>query len=301
MRALHIDRFGGPEVVAVRELPSPEPGPGEVLVRVVASSLNPVDVKTRSGTIRGGGPALPMTLGWDLAGVVVSPGDSGLSVGERVIAMSAQLAAGRGTWADLVALPARTLAAAPTNTSLVEAATLPLPGLTAAQTLGWLGVSSGQRLLVTGAAGAVGGLAVQLARAWGITVDALVSRSAQLEIVADLGAQRAVTDVAELERRHYDAVLDTCGAPVGEAVRDGGRYATIASEHGDPPNLSHRGVTTTLHQVKENAADLADLVKLVETGGLRLRLDSSFPIAEVHKAFARFETRGLTGKIALVF
>ncbi|GAA4952557.1 NADPH:quinone reductase-like Zn-dependent oxidoreductase [Nonomuraea thailandensis] len=301
MRALRIDRFGGPEVVAVGELPAPEPSPDEVLVRVVASSLNPVDVKTRSGTIRGGVPALPMTLGWDLAGVVVSPGDSGLNVGERVIAMSAQLAAARGTWADLVALPARTLAAAPLNTSLVEAATLPLPGLIAAQTLEWLGISSGQRLLVTGAAGAVGGLAVQLARARGITVDALVSRPAQLEAVTDLGAQRAVTDIAELDRQHYDAVFDTCGAPAGETVSDGGRYATIASEHGDPPDLSHRGVTTTLHQVREDGTGLAELVKLVETGDLRLRLDSSFPIAEVRKAFERFETRGLTGKVALVF
>ncbi|MDP9868321.1 MULTISPECIES: NADP-dependent oxidoreductase [Streptosporangium] len=301
MRALHIDTFGGPEVVTVRELPAPEPDRDEVLVRTVASSINPVDVKTREGAIRGGVPPLPMTLGWDLAGVVLDPGGSGLSVGERVIAMSAQLAAGRGTWADLISLPVHTLAIAPLNVSLVEAATLPLPGLTATQTLDWLDVSSGWRLLVTGAAGAVGGLAVQLARSRGIAVDALVSRPAHLELVAGLGAQRVVTDVAELDRRHYDAVFDTCGAAVGETVADGGRYATIASEHGTPPDLSHRGVTTTLHQVKEDGAGLAELVKLVETGDLRLRLDSSFPIAEVRKAYERLATRGLNGKVALVF
>ncbi|MEV4005882.1 NADP-dependent oxidoreductase [Actinomadura sp. NPDC049753] len=301
MRALRIDRFGGPEVVAVRELPAPDADLKEVLVRVVASSLNPVDAKTRSGAIRGGLPALPMTLGWDLAGVIVSPGSSGLSVGERVIGMSAQLADGRGTWADLVSLPAHSLTPAPSNVSLAEAATLPLPGLTAVQTLDWLGVASGQRLLITGAAGAVGGLAVQIARSRGVTVDALVSRPAQSEVVTGLGARKAVTDLANLDERYYDAVFDTCGASVGETVADGGRYATIASEHGDPPDLSHRGVTTTLHQVKEDGDGLAGLVNLVETGDLRLRLDSTFPIADIGKAYERLDTRGLTGKIALLF
>ncbi|WP_460348445.1 NADP-dependent oxidoreductase [Actinoallomurus acanthiterrae] len=285
----------------IRELPAPDPHAEEVLVRVVASSLNPVDVKTRNGTVRGGTPPLPTTLGWDLAGVVVSAGDSGLSVGERVIAMLPQLAAGHGAWADLVSVPAHALAIAPLNASLVEAATLPLPGLTAAQTLDWLGVTSGQRLLATGAAGAVGGIAVQLARTRGAIVEALVSRPAHVEAVAELGAVKVVTDIAELDRRHYDAVFDTCGAPVSETVIDGGRYATIASEYGDPPDLSHRGVTTTLNQVTVDGAGLAELVKLVNAGDLRLRLDSSFPITEIGKAFKHLESRRLTGKVALVF
>ncbi|WP_199565400.1 zinc-binding dehydrogenase [Spongiactinospora rosea] len=162
-------------------------------------------------------------------------------------------------------------------------------------------MSGEQRLLVTGAVGAVGGLAVQLARARGVAVDALVSRPAQVEAARELGAGKVVADAALLEPRHYDAVFDTCGAPVGDYVADGGRYATIASEHGDPPDLGHRGVTTTLHQVKEDGVGLAELVKRVEAGELRLRVDSSFPIAEIRQAYERLAARGLTGKVALAF
>ncbi|MCZ0974827.1 alcohol dehydrogenase catalytic domain-containing protein [Streptomyces albulus] len=101
MRAVQIDRFGTPDVLDLVVAPEPEPGPGEVLIRTVATSLNPVDDKTRQGAIGDGTPPLPMTLGWDLAGIVVDGGDSGLRAGERVIAMSHQLGSGRGpgpTW-----------------------------------------------------------------------------------------------------------------------------------------------------------------------------------------------------------
>ncbi|GHE58445.1 alcohol dehydrogenase catalytic domain-containing protein [Streptomyces capitiformicae] len=161
MLAVQIDVHGGPEVLSVREIAEPVPGPGEVLVRTVASSLNPVDWKTRAWDV---GPEFPMTLGWDLAGIVVASSSAEFAVGDRVIAMSAQMATGRGTWAQLVALPEHLVTHAPTTLSLAEAATLPLAGTTAVQALAKLELSSRSRLLVTGAAGAVGALAVQLAR-----------------------------------------------------------------------------------------------------------------------------------------
>ncbi|MEU9853547.1 NADP-dependent oxidoreductase [Streptomyces sp. NPDC047974] len=301
MRAIQIDRFGTPDVLGISEVPEPERGPGEVLIRTIATSINPVDDKTREGAIGEGTPPLPMTLGWDLAGVVIEGGSTGLRVGERVIAMSHQLTAGRGTWADVVALPAQAVAAAPGSVSLAEAATLPLPGLTAIQTLDWLAVEAGERLLITGAGGAVGGLALQIARARGVEVDVLVSRDAHIAFARDHGAGLVTTDRDALRDRHYDAVFDTFGAFVTEAVTDGGRYASIATQAGPVPDMSSRGVRSTVHQVREDGAGLNELAKLVDDGALRLRTDSSFGLHEIRAAHSRFLRGGLTGKITVVF
>ncbi|GAA2323986.1 NADP-dependent oxidoreductase [Streptomyces cuspidosporus] len=301
MRAVRIDRFGTPEVLGLVDAPRPEPAPGEVLIRTVATSINPVDDKTREGAIGEGTPPLPMTLGWDLAGVVVDGGDSGLRAGERVVAMSHQLGSGRGTWADLVALPARAVAVAPRAVSPVEAATLPLAGLTAWQTLDWLGIYAGERLLIAGAAGAVGGLALQIARARGVTVDALVSRDAQAGFARDHGADLVTTDPHALHARRYDAVFDTYGAFVTEAVADGGRYASIATQAGPVPDLSSRGVRTTVNQVREDGAGLSELTELVDSGSLRLRVHATFGVHEIKAAHERFRQGGLTGKVVVAF
>ncbi|MGW6062286.1 NADP-dependent oxidoreductase [Streptomyces sp. NPDC055189] len=301
MRAIQIDRFGTPDVLGIVEAPVPEPGPGEVLVRTVATSINPVDDKTREGAIGEGTPPLPLTPGWDLAGIVVDGGDSELRAGQSVIGMSHQLSSGRGTWADLVALPARAIAAAPSSISLVEAAALPLPGLTALQTLDWLAVKAGERLLIAGAAGAVGGLALQIAQARGVRVDALVSRDAQVTFARDHGAQFVTTDPRALAERAYDAVFDTFGAFVTDAVADGGRYASIATQAGPVPDLSSRGVRTTVNQVREDGEGLSELTKLVDRGLLRVRVHSSFGLQEIQAAHALFLRGSLEGKVTVVF
>ncbi|MEU8132315.1 NADP-dependent oxidoreductase [Streptodolium elevatio] len=288
-------------MLRVVDAPQPEPGPGEVLIRSIATGINPVDDKTRAGAIGEGTPPLPMTLGWDLAGIVVDGGDSGLRVGERVVAMSHQLDSGRGTWADLVALPARAVAAAPQSVSLVEAAILPLPGLTALQTLNWLALSAGERLLIAGAAGAVGGLALQIARARGVRVDALVSRNAHAGFARDHGADFVTTHPGALEQRGYDAVFDTVGAFVTEAVADGGRYASIATQAGPVPDQSSRGVRTVVNQVREDGAGLAELADLVDRGSLRPRVHAAFGLHEIRAAHARFLQGGLAGKVAMTF
>jgi NADPH:quinone reductase-like Zn-dependent oxidoreductase len=301
VRAIQIDRFGTPDVLNVVDAPAPEPRTGAVLVRTVATSINPVDDKTREGAIGDGTPPLPMTLGWDLAGIVVDGGSSGLRAGERVIAMSHQLGSGRGTWADLVALPAGALAPAPQTVSLAEAATMPLPGLTAWQTLDWLAVKAGERLLIAGAAGAVGGLALQIARARGVKVDALVSRDAQVAFAREHGADLVTTDRRALHHRSYDAVFDTFGAFATEAVAEGGRYASIATQAGPVPDLSSRGVRTTVNQVREDGAGLNELTELVDRGSLRLRAHSTFGLQEIHAAHERFLQGSLAGKITVIF
>ncbi|MEV5548412.1 NADP-dependent oxidoreductase [Streptomyces sp. NPDC052309] len=301
MRAIQIDRFGTPDVLAIVDAPEPEIGPGEVLIQTVATSINPVDDKTREGAIGEGTPPLPMTLGWDLAGIVVDGGDTGFRAGERVIAMSHQLNTGRGTWADLVALPAQTVAAAPRSVSPHEAGTLPLAGLTALQTLDWLAVEAGERLLIAGAAGAVGGMALQIARARGARIDALVSREAHVAFARDHGADRVLTDRNALQGRHYDAVFDTFGAFVTEAVADGGRYASIATQAGPVPDLSSRGVRTTVNQVREDGAGLDELAQLVDDGSLRLRVHCGFGLPEIRAAHAHFLQGGLAGKVTVAF
>ncbi|MGW1737892.1 NADP-dependent oxidoreductase [Nocardia sp. NPDC001965] len=291
MHAVRIDRHGGPEVLTVQTIPDPQPGPGEVLVRTAASSLNPVDWKTRAqdaGT-------LPATLGWDLAGIVVTSNDPRWRRGDRVIAMSAQIATGRGTWAELVALPARLLAPAPTTVSLIEAATLPLAGLTARQGLDALDLRHGQRLLITGAAGAVGGLAVQLARAAGIAVDALVSRDEHLNAARDLGADQATSDPTDLNPAAYAAVFDTAGVDVSRALATGGRYLSIS----DDPLPDIAGAAR--NYVQEDGRQLAQLTRFVDTGRLRLRVAATYPLGQVRAAHSEFEAGGLLGKIVLTF
>ncbi|MEV5571840.1 NADP-dependent oxidoreductase [Spirillospora sp. NPDC052269] len=301
MRAIQIDRFGAPGVLGFVEVPRPDPGPGDVLIRTIATSINPVDEKTRAGAIGDATSPPPMTLGWDLAGIVVDGGDSGLAAGERVIAMSHQLSSGRGTWADMVALPAQAVGFAPRAVSMAEAATLPLPGLTALQTLDWLEVIAGERLLIAGAAGLVGGLALQLARERGAKVDALVSRDEQVAFARAHGAGHVTTDPGTLEHRAYDAVLDTFGAFVTDAVADGGRYASIATQAGPVPDLSARGVRTTVYQVREDGAGLDELTDLVDHGVLRLRVHSTYSVHDIQAAHECFRGGGLSGKIAMTF
>ncbi|MFD3533024.1 NADP-dependent oxidoreductase [Streptomyces sp. NPDC058664] len=301
MRVIRIDEFGGPEVLRIGEAPDRERRSGEVLIRAVATSINPVDDKTREGAVGDGTPPLPMTLGWDLAGTVVDGGSSGLPAGASVLAMSHQLSTGRGTWADLVAMPAAAVALAPTTVSPLEAATLPLPGLSALQTLRWLAVSAGRRLLITGAGGAVGGLALQIARFRGVRADALVSRPEHIDWARRCGAEFVTADPGDLRDRAYDAVLDTFGAFVTDAVADGGRYASIATQAGPVPDLSQRRVHTTVHQVREDGAGIAELAGLVDRGALRLRTDSVFALREIQTAHRHFLRGGLKGKVVITF
>jgi NADPH:quinone reductase-like Zn-dependent oxidoreductase len=293
MRAVQIDRHGGIDVLEVRDVPEPVPAAGEVLVRTVASSINPVDWKTRAWNR---GPAVPMTLGWDLAGVVAHSTVPGFSAGDRVVAMSGQISTGLGTWADLVAVPARILTAAPTRVSLVESAALPLAGLTASQALDRLKPAPGERILVTGGVGGVGSLAVQLARRSGARVDALVSRPAHVTAAREVGADLVTDRVSDLPADAYDAVLDTASVHPGPALAAGGRYVSITDDPlpADLPNAAK-------NQVREDGPGLADLVALIDGGALRLRVGAYHPVADVRRAHERFEAGGMLGKVVLTF
>jgi NADPH:quinone reductase-like Zn-dependent oxidoreductase len=162
-------------------------------------------------------------------------------------------------------------------------------------------VSTGQRLLIAGATGAVGGVALQLAHARGARVDALVARESHLDVARSFGAEFATTNPDALTDRHYDAVFDTFGAFALDAVADGGRYASIATQAGPVPDLSARNVRTTVNQVREDGAGLRELTKHVDQGVVSLRVDSTFGIHDVKAAHERFGQRGLNGKVVMTF
>lgn len=292
MRAIQIDRHGGPEVLTVRELDEPTASPGEVLIRTVASSINPVDWKTRAWDR---GPALPMTLGWDLAGIVAESTVPAFHTGDRVVAMSGQISSGRGTWAEMVALPATLLAPAPVTVSLPEAATLPLTGLTAAQALAQMALTPDSRVLVTGAAGGVGGSFVQQALRTGARVDGLVSRKSHVEAARALGAQHVTHTLSQLPTGAYDAVFDTASVDPAHTLAVGAKYVSIT----DDPLPDVPGAAKV--QVREDGKALAGLVELVDAGALTLRVAHYYPLQDAREAHRRFEAGGLLGKVALVF
>ena len=189
MQAVVVREFGGPEALRVVEVPAPQPGPGQVLITVAASAVNPVDAFTRAG----GFPDLAelgrdIGIGWDVAGVIaeVGPGVTDFAAGDAVIGMRDRLTLPTGAYAEQIALDAAHIAPAPRGIDLAAAATIPLNGLTAIQALDLLAAPAGSTVLITGAAGAVGGYLVELAVGRGLRVVATASASDE-ELVRELG------------------------------------------------------------------------------------------------------------------
>ncbi|MEV6803585.1 NADP-dependent oxidoreductase [Streptomyces sp. NPDC051132] len=295
MRAAVVREFGGPEAVRIVEAGIPEPGTRQVRIKVAAGALNPVDAGVRAGVFGGAGKTLG--LGWDVAGTVDAVGEpTAWRVGDPVVALVPGLAEPLGAHAEYVVVDAGAVAAAPVSVDAVHAGTLPLNGLTAAQALDLLDVAPGGSLLVTGAAGAVGGFAVQLAAHRGIEVVGH-ARPEDEELVRSLGAARFTAD--GVEPRSVDAVLDAAvlGAPALEWVRDGGAF--VAVRDGVLP-AAERGVRTENVWVRADGARLAELVRLVDEGVLTPRVAETFALEEAAKAHARLAEGGLRGRLVLV-
>ncbi|MDT7843833.1 NADP-dependent oxidoreductase [Streptomyces justiciae] len=294
MRAAVVNAFGGPEVVEVVETEVPEPGAREVRIKVAAATVNPVDAGVRQGVFGGAGKRIG--LGWDVAGTVDAVGvASAWSVGDEVVALDYGMVKPLGTHAEYVVVPTDAVAPAPRTVGAVEAATLPLNGLTAAQALDLLGLSAGSSLLVTGAAGAVGGFAVQLAAQRGVVVTGL-ARAGDEELVRSLGAAEFVVDG---RGGAFDAVLDAAvlGAPALEWVRDGGAYVGVIPQAA-PEGV--RGVRATAVEVAADGSRLAELAGLVDSGVLRLRVAETFSLEDAGKAHALLAGGGVRGRVVLV-
>ncbi|MFE6091084.1 NADP-dependent oxidoreductase [Streptomyces massasporeus] len=294
MRAVVVDSFGGPENVEVVETEVPEPGAREIRIKVAAASLNPVDAGVRAGVFGGAGKRIG--LGWDVAGTVDAVGvASSWSVGDEVVALDYGMVKPLGTHAEYVVVDTDAAALAPATVDAVRAATLPLNALTAMQALDRLELAPGDALLVTGAAGAVGGYAVQLAAHRGIAVTGL-AREGDEAFVRSLGAGGFVGAVAD---RDFDAVLDAAflGEPALAGVRDGGRYIGVIP-HAEPASV--RGVRTAAVEVSADGAQLAKLVRLVDEGVLTTRVAETFALEDAAKAHARLDGGGVRGRLVLV-
>ena len=295
MRAAVVRTFGGPEAVEVVDVDVPEPAARQVRIRVAAAALNPVDAGVRAGAFGGAGKQIG--FGWDVAGTVDATGvATAWSVGDEVVALDYGMVRPLGTHAEFVVVDTDAVAKAPATVDAVHAATLPLNALTAVQALDLLGLAPGQSLLVTGAAGAVGGFAVQLAARRGVAVTAL-AREDDEELVRSLGAAHFTSGA--VGTGSVDAVLDA--AILGEAalewVRDGGAYVGVIPQAAP---ASVRGVRTGAVEVSADGARLAELAGLVDEGVLTLRVAETYALEDAAKAHARLAEGGVRGRLVLV-
>jgi NADPH2:quinone reductase len=308
--ALVVREFGGPESIEMVEVPVPEPARGQVRVRVQASSVNPIDLSTRSGALAAGGlvPVARLTsLGWDVAGTVEEVGtrDSRFQPGQTVVGLRDLISTVPGAHASHVVLDESALAPAPGSVGWAAAATLPLNALTADRSLALAGVGPGDTLLVTGAAGAVGGFVLELAKLRGVRTIAVAARADE-EAVRALGARDFVPRadllaqaVRELAPGGVDAVIDaaTIGIAAHEALRGGGTFVALVRPFAPPPI---RGTTVVVQEVFADGARLAELVGLVDAGLLTLRVAAELPLADAGRAHEMVAAGGLRGRVVLI-
>lgn len=311
MRAVTFSRFGGPEVLEVSDLAEREPGPGEVRIRVAAATVNPTDIGFRSGrqTAQLTGVEPPYIPGMELGGVVDAVGSgSDWRPGDRVMAIVIPRRPEGGAMAESVVVPAASVARVPEGTSLEAAATLPMNGLTVRLALDLLALKPGDTLAVTGAAGAVGGYAVELGVADGLRVIAVAAPTDEA-LLKKLGAEAVVARGDEAARQirsivpaGVDGVVDAAvlGAPILPAIRDGGGLAAVRAFEGE----TERGIT--IHQVRvaeyvQNQAALDRLAQLVAQGKLTLRVAETYPPERAAEAHKRLEAGGVRGRLVIVF
>ncbi len=310
MRAVGVNEFGGPEALEVVELPDPTAGPGQILVRVHAATVNPTDTYVRNGARaeqqRKDPP--PYVPGMDAAGVVEAIGpdvETDLEVGDEIMAIVLPDGA-HGGYCQKLALPAGSVARVPAGASLAEASTLPMNGLTARLALDMLEVPEGGTVAVTGAAGAFGGYCVQLAKADGFRVIADASEADE-QLVRDLGADVVVRrgdGVADRILEHApDGVDGLCDGSVQDealfpAIRDGGGFAAVRGLKVDAP----RGIR--MHRVwvsryLEDHEQLDRLRQQVEDGRVTLRVARTFPMEQAGEAHRLLEAGGVRGRLVI--
>ncbi|KUN90521.1 NADP-dependent oxidoreductase [Streptomyces caeruleatus] len=297
MKAVVFHRTGDPDVLALDEVPELPVGRQDIRVTVTAAAVNPVDVKTRSGFLNLNltYPAVP---GWDVSGVVTETGGevTRFTVGDQVIGMVAQPAHRYGTYAEQVVADARLFARAPGTVPLEEAAALPLGGLTAVQTLAKLTLPPGAPVLVTGAAGAVGRIAVQLLLADGHPVDAL-ARTGDTDALLALGVGTVHTRPEDLPTATHTAVVDTAGVAAAiRTVADGGQFVAIDDNEQPAPE---RGITPRKSYVEQDGDQLQTLSDLVTAGRLTVPTGRRSPLADAAQAHRDFAAGGLRGKVLL--
>jgi NADPH:quinone reductase-like Zn-dependent oxidoreductase len=306
MKAVCIYAYGGPEVLVYEDAPRPHPGDGEVLVRVHAAGINPVDWKVREGHLKEMlHHTLPLVLGWDVSGVVeaVGTGIRRLKVGDEVF--SRPDISRDGAYAEFIAIRESEVALKPLSIDHIHAAALPLAGLAAWQALFVAGgLAHGQRVLIHAAAGGVGSLAVQMAKWKGAHVIGTASANNHAFLVK-IGVDQAVdyqTERFEDVVQPVDMVLDTVGGDVQErswkVLKKGGILVSLVSPPNSDTAVAH-GVRQAFVFIEPNAGQLAEISKLVDAEVLKAIVETILPLSDATRGQELSERGHTRGKIVL--
>lgn len=302
MKAARVHEWGGPEVVQIEDIPIPEPNSDEILVRVRAAGVNPVDWKTREG-YRKAALSLPTTLGRDISGEVVAVG-SGIQrfkVGDAVYGMINK----RGAFAEYTTALEEEVALKPLSVDHVQAAAVPMAALTSWQALFDIAdLKAGQKVLIQGAAGGLGAFAVQLARWKGAYVVGTAS-AANESFLADLGVDQYIdyrTTRFEDVVQDADVVFDTVGSDTLErsyhAVKPGGILVTSAGQP-SPENAGARGIRAARVQVQPRPDQLVEIARIIDSGDVKPVVSTILPLSQVREALQQSQSGHTRGKIVL--
>lgn len=310
MRAVEYDHYGDASTLHMAERPVPRRLPGQLLIEVVASSVNPIDYRFRRGDLKGIVPfGFPRVPGYDVAGFVVeTDSGSGFAVGDRVMAFLDHTRG--GALADYAVCAVASAAKIPDSMPMDEAAAIPLAGSTALQSLRNHGkIKPGQTVLINGASGGVGMFAVQLAKAYGCHVDAVASAKNR-EFCMSLGADHFYDyeqDDFTKSRERWDIIFDVAGnahyLAARAVLKEGGHF--VSTE----PNIEGMLITILTWPLSKSGQfmlavpagdDLRELIRLYELGALRVTIDSQFRFEEAADAHRRVETGVEHGKVVLI-
>ncbi len=307
MKAIRIHEFGGPEKLVYEDAPKPEPKDGEVLIKVAAAGINPVDSMIGAGKMEAMvSHTLPLILGWDVAGTIeaVGAGVSNMKPGDEVFALADIRV--NGAYAEFIALPAAIVARKPKTLDLIAAGAVPLAATTA-----WEGLfeeaklTAGQSVLIHGAGGAVGGFAVQFAKSKGAEVFATATGD-DVAYVHGLGADTVIDYKAEKFEdiaQGMDAVLDTISGETQArswgTLKNGGVLVSTLPPVNVPPDAAARGVTGKAFSAHPDAAYLAEIAALIDSGKVRVRVGAVLPLSDAKEAQQQAAGGHTRGKVVL--
>lgn len=302
MKAIRIHEFGGPEVMKYDEIPKPEPGPGEIRIRIIASGVNPIDWKLRKGLL--GNFLLPMVIGLDIAGIVdaTHQEEKLFQVGEEVFA---KIPIGKGGYTEYTVVNSAQVARKPKSIGFVESAAIPTAGLAAWQSLFDIaGLEKGQSILIHGAAGGVGTFAVQFARWKGAYVIGTAS-GGNVQFLKSIGADEVIdykNQQFESLVSNIDVVLDTVGGDTFErswkVLKPGGFLVTTVA--GIPEGVPEKyDVHAKTLITQPDGEELAQIASIIDEKQIKPIVTTVLPLKEAQKAHEMSESRHIRGKIVL--
>lgn len=309
MHAITFTEFGAPEVLSITELPDPTPAAGEVVVKVTATTVNPTDLMMRNGAQAGMMTDLtpPYIAGMEFSGTILNGGDSGMTEGTPVIGVLNPRTPSGGSYAEQIAVSAKSVAPLSGDVDLEGAATVPMNALTAALALDFLDLKPGQSILITGGAGMLGGSAIQLAKAAGLTVLANVADK-DADMVAGFGADHILprNDFEDALRAiapdGVDGMIDGAliGQEVSPLIRDGGGAVSLRGTYKiDDPRL--RVLNVSVLKGMEDTATLTRIADLIVSGGLKPRVAEILSYRDAVKGHQMTEAGGMRGRVVLSF